>query len=129
MEITKLIGTLSKQEVLMNHQQFFISAQNVTIAGEVMNEYKFIDLKEINENVEDGKYLSYGTVLDYLDNEVIFEENPKIKFLSIFKLNKGEFLRFFFSKDKNNFTIDLINKLQNRKFFNEFLEKFKKIKI
>jgi hypothetical protein len=94
-----------------------------------MNEYKFIDLKEINENVEDGKYLSYGTVLDYLDNEVIFEENPKIKFLSIFKLNKGEFLRFFFSKDKNNFTIDLINKLQNRKFFNEFLEKFKKIKI
>jgi hypothetical protein len=101
----------------------------VDILGEAMNEYKFIDLKEVNEKIEDGKYMSYGTVLDFVENEVIFEENPNIKFLSIFKLNAGEFVRFFFSKDKDNFTIDLINKIQNRKKYLDFIEKFKKIKI
>jgi tRNA A37 threonylcarbamoyladenosine dehydratase len=101
----------------------------VDIVGEAMNEYKFIDLRDLNEKIEDGKYLSYGTVLDFVDNEVVFEENPNIRFLSIFKLNKGEFVRFFFSKDKYSFTIDLINKIKDKKSFLEFLEKFKKIKI
>jgi hypothetical protein len=101
----------------------------VDIVGEAMSEYKFIDLKYLNEKIEDGKYLSYGTVLDFVDNEVVFEENPNIRFLSIFKLNKGEFVRFFFSKDKESFTIDLINKIKDKKGFLEFLEKFKKIKI
>ncbi|MEM0480846.1 MAG: hypothetical protein QXQ14_01520 [Candidatus Aenigmatarchaeota archaeon] len=92
-----------------------------------MNKYKYIKLEDVNENLEDGKYMSYGTVLDVIDNEVIFEENPKIKFLSIFKLVPNEFVRFFFSKNKDEFVIDFVNKLEDKEFFKSYLREIEKL--
>ena len=91
-----------------------------------MNSYKYINIKKIDKNLEDGKYLTYGTVLEILDNEVIFEENPKIKFLSIFNLKSGEFTRIFFSKDKDNFVIDFVNKLEDKEFFKNYINEIEK---
>ncbi len=71
--------------------------------------YKFIEFEKINSNMEDGKYFTIAKVKEVLKDSIILEKKGKqIKFFSIYKPKENSMVRVFFVKDKENFTIDFL---------------------
>jgi len=92
--------------------------------------YKYIDVKNISKDLKDGKYFCIAKVSELTD-EGFKIENCNINFLSIFKVNREEFVRVFFTKDKEDFIVDILQKIDFEKFleFNEKYQKFKNLYI
>ncbi len=77
--------------------------------------YTFIEFNEIDENLKDGKYFTIAQVKKIEKDSIILTDGKKeIKFFSLFKPKEKEFVRAFFSKDKNNFTIDFLQVIEEK---------------
>lgn len=92
--------------------------------------YKFVKIEELSKELKDGKYFTYGKVKE-IDDEGFKLDGSEIKFLSIFKANKNDFVRVFFTKDKEDFIVDILQKIDYEKFGKilEVYEKFKNLYI
>lgn len=92
--------------------------------------YKYIEPKEISKDLKDGKYFTYSKVTEVSD-EGFKIENCNVFFLSVFKVNKNDFVRIFFTKDKEDFIVDIIQKIDFEKFkkVNEIFFKYKNLYI
>lgn len=92
--------------------------------------YRFIETKEITTELNDGKYFTYAKIKEVKDDGFRIEESD-IYFLSIFKVNRGDFVRIFFTKDKEDFIVDIVQKIdfENFKKANEIYQKYKNLYI
>lgn len=92
--------------------------------------YKLIEAKEISDKLKDGKYFTYAKVKEVRDDGFLIED-ANVFFLSIFKVNKEDFIRLFFTKDKEDFIVDMIQKIdfENFKKVNEIYMKYKNLYI
>jgi len=88
--------------------------------------YKYIEVENISKDLKDGKYFCIAKVSSLID-EGFMIEGSDVKFLSIFKVKEGDYVRIFFTKDKEDFIVDILQKID----FEDFLkvqEKFQQIK-
>ncbi|MEM0242896.1 MAG: hypothetical protein QXS69_03050 [Candidatus Aenigmatarchaeota archaeon] len=92
--------------------------------------YSFIETTEISKELKDGKYFTYGKVSEIRD-EGFKLENSEILFLSVFKVNTNDFVRVFFTKDKDDFIVDIVQKIDFEDFkkVNDLFQKYKNLYI
>ena len=83
--------------------------------------YKYIEVKDISRELKDGKYFCIAKVSSLTD-EGFMIEGSDVKFLSIFKVKEGDYVRIFFTKDKDDFIVDILQKID----FEDFLKVQKK---
>jgi len=88
--------------------------------------YKYIEVKDISKDLKDGKYFCIAKVSSLTDEGFMIEESD-VKFLSIFKVKEGDYVRIFFTKDKEDFIVDILQKIDFEDFV-KVQEKFQQIK-
>lgn len=92
--------------------------------------YKLIENKKNLKELKDGKYFLYSKV-EEVNEEGLKVEGSDVFFLSIFRINKKDFVRIFFTKEKESFIVDIVQKIDFDKFLqvNEIFQKYKNLYI
>lgn len=92
--------------------------------------YKFLEEGKKLKDLSDGKYFLYARVSEVAD-EGFKIEGSDVFFLSIFKVNVGDYVRIFFTKDKEDFIVDIVQKIDFEKFLkiNSIFQKYKNLYI